>query len=333
MSDIFVEVTDEVEVAVAVVSETVEVTAGYSGPMGPQGATGPQGPQGDPGTTLHAELTDTATDGHPASAITFTPAGGIAATDVQAALEELDGEALRTETLAGSIVDAKGDLIVATAADTPARLAVGANGKSLIADSAATPGVAWAGPLAGLWDAVPASGTKRIGLPGVQFTGTATASYNTITDHFTPFVVTDPRGITVDTIYFEVTANPVTSATCYLGIFAADSAWQPTGAILGEVSQVVPNVAGNAVYSNALSLTLPPGRYLTAYCSTLQLTLRQQLFYLGYVAATMGSAHAQTWTKGRTPSAAWGAGSSYAWDTYTGNSSAKAPVLLKWSPV
>lgn len=43
-----------------------------------------------------------------------------------------------------SIVDAKGDLIAASAADTPARLAVGANGETLIADSTAATGLKWA---------------------------------------------------------------------------------------------------------------------------------------------------------------------------------------------
>lgn len=42
-----------------------------------------------------------------------------------------------------SIVDAKGDLIAATANDTPARLAVGANGTSLVADSTQTTGLGW----------------------------------------------------------------------------------------------------------------------------------------------------------------------------------------------
>jgi hypothetical protein len=42
-----------------------------------------------------------------------------------------------------SIVDAKGDLISATANDTPARLAVGANGETLVADSSATTGLRW----------------------------------------------------------------------------------------------------------------------------------------------------------------------------------------------
>jgi hypothetical protein len=44
-----------------------------------------------------------------------------------------------------TIVDAKGDLITATAADTPARLAVGSNGDTLVADSAATTGLRWQG--------------------------------------------------------------------------------------------------------------------------------------------------------------------------------------------
>jgi hypothetical protein len=43
-----------------------------------------------------------------------------------------------------TILDAKGDLIVATAADTPARLAVGSNGQYLKADSTTATGLAWA---------------------------------------------------------------------------------------------------------------------------------------------------------------------------------------------
>jgi hypothetical protein len=46
-----------------------------------------------------------------------------------------------------TLVDAKGDLIVATAADTVARQAVGSNGQVLVADSGQTNGVAWVDPL------------------------------------------------------------------------------------------------------------------------------------------------------------------------------------------
>jgi hypothetical protein len=51
--------------------------------------------------------------------------------------------------IAPTIVDAKGDLIAATAADTPARLAVGTNGQVLTADSTAATGLAWATPSGG----------------------------------------------------------------------------------------------------------------------------------------------------------------------------------------
>ena len=48
-----------------------------------------------------------------------------------------------SNAIQNAIVDAKGDLIAATAADTPARLAVGTNGQVLTADSAEATGLKW----------------------------------------------------------------------------------------------------------------------------------------------------------------------------------------------
>ena len=63
--------------------------------------------------------------------------------------------------IAKAIVDAKGDLIAATAADTPARLAVGTNGQVLTADSTAATGLKWS---SGAWTTyTPTLGNMVIG--------------------------------------------------------------------------------------------------------------------------------------------------------------------------
>lgn len=64
-----------------------------------------------------------------------------------------------------TIVDAKGDLIAATAADTPARLAVGANDTVLTADSSTATGLKWA--------AVSAGGMTLINTGGTTLTGSS----------------------------------------------------------------------------------------------------------------------------------------------------------------
>ena len=51
--------------------------------------------------------------------------------------------------IAKTIVDAKGDIIAATASDTVSRLAVGANDTVLTADSAQATGLKWAAPASG----------------------------------------------------------------------------------------------------------------------------------------------------------------------------------------
>ena len=63
-----------------------------------------------------------------------------------------------SNAIQNAIVDAKGDIIVATAADTPARLAVGTNGQVLKANSSTATGLEWASDSAGMTNPMTTTG-------------------------------------------------------------------------------------------------------------------------------------------------------------------------------
>ena len=65
--------------------------------------------------------------------------------DAAAARATLDGPS-NAEAILDTLIDAKGDMITATAADTPARLAVGSNGQFLTADSTQATGLKYGAP-------------------------------------------------------------------------------------------------------------------------------------------------------------------------------------------
>jgi hypothetical protein len=73
-----------------------------------------------------------------------------------------------------TIVDAKGDIIAATAADTPARLAVGANDTVLTADSSTATGLKWAAASSG------ATGWTLLNAGGTALTGAATITVSSL---------------------------------------------------------------------------------------------------------------------------------------------------------
>jgi len=113
-----------------------------------------------------------------------------------------------SNAIQNAIVDAKGDLIAATAADTPARLAVGTNGHVLTADSAEATGMKWAAPAGGgkVLQVVSATTNTSTNITTSTFTDT------TITATITPTSATSK-------ILIMIAANAVTyssSSTTYV---------------------------------------------------------------------------------------------------------------------
>jgi hypothetical protein len=86
---------------------------------------------------LAAHTGDTV-DAHDASAISFTPNGSIAATDVQTAIQEVRDEAGSGSVATDAIWDAAGDTVYGTGANTGVRLAAGSAGKLYQMNSGAT---------------------------------------------------------------------------------------------------------------------------------------------------------------------------------------------------
>ena len=128
---------------------------------------------------------------------TATGRAVVTATDAAAARTAIGAGTLSAETLPASLVDAKGDLLVGTAADTVARLAVGAtNGHVLTVDSAQTAGIKWATP-AGGGASIPdytVNGYQTI--PGMIVTGWDNNGISMTTGntyHTGPYVLTQAR--------------------------------------------------------------------------------------------------------------------------------------------
>lgn len=124
----------------------------------------------------------------------------VAITATATELNYVDGvtSAIQTQLdskIAKSLIDAKGDLIVGSADDTPAKLTVGTNGYILTANSSATNGVEWA--------AAPISLPSQTGNSGKYLTTDgSTASWGTVSSYSAPTIgsTSIASGATVTTI-------------------------------------------------------------------------------------------------------------------------------------
>lgn len=140
-----------------------------------------------------------------------------------------------SNAIQNAIVDAKGDLIAATAADTPARLAVGTNGQVLTADSTASTGLAWAAPVTGgmtLLSTTTLSGASTT-ISGIS------QSYNNLQVYVTGLTVSNQA---------EVSLRINGSSTLHFQYYLSNSS-----ATVGVVSNGSATLTGGATMDNAAS--------------------------------------------------------------------------------
>jgi len=109
------------------------------------GTTWIGGQLGGGGVTTADYLVGTAQAGLSAEIVVgTTPGGELGNTWASPTVDATHSGSAHTDFIAKAIVDVKGDLIAATAADTVARLAVGTDGYVLTASSGASTGLVWA---------------------------------------------------------------------------------------------------------------------------------------------------------------------------------------------
>ena len=108
-----------------------------------------------------------------------------------------------------NIVDAKGDIIAATAADTVARLAVGSNDQVLTADSSTATGLKWATPSSG--------GMTLLNTGGTALTGSSVTVSSLSTSYKKLFIVWN-KAYASTNADFGVRFNSDTGTNYYSGL-------------------------------------------------------------------------------------------------------------------
>ena len=145
-----------------------------------------------------------------------------------------------------ALLTTKGDLIAATGASTPARLAVGTNGQVLTADSTAATGVKWSGggSINAVYPSKPTSGSVYYMTAKTSNTLSTTTSQDLTTVSLTHYVPIYVGSITASRIGVRTqTTFTGVGVTMRLGIYNNDATLNIPTTVLLDAGQITPSAA------------------------------------------------------------------------------------------
>lgn len=243
---------------------------GETGPAGPQGGTGPEGPEGPQGAQGETGPAGAAgpqgeegPEGPAGPTGDTGPAGpGVAAGGATAdVLAKASGDDYDTEwvSLNGAYVP------VPAGAPTAGQILSATDDDPLTTD--------WIDAPSGS-GAIAEGRAKRtaatyLTIPGIDPVGVSTTVLNAnLVYYFPSYVVTT---ITIDQMLVEVTSAAAAGKVALLGIYNADTDWQPTSRVLSAGTVAIDALG---VKTLSVSESLAPGRYLFALTADAQASYR-----------------------------------------------------------
>jgi hypothetical protein len=163
---------------------------------------------------------------------------------------------VHTQYVTKALVDAKGDLVTATADNTPARLAVGSNGQVLVAASGESTGLIWQGPAEVIGIAVSdeetalTTGNAKVTfrMPFAMTLTAVRASLSTASTSGLPTFDINEGGTTILSTKLTIDANEKTSTTAATAPVISDTALADDAEITIDIDVAGTGAKGAKVY-------------------------------------------------------------------------------------
>ncbi len=163
---------------------------------------------------------------------------------------------VHTQYVTKALVDAKGDLVTATADNTPARLAVGSNGQVLVAASGESTGLIWQGPAEVIGIAVSdeetalTTGTAKVTfrMPFAMTLTAVRASLTTASTSGLPTFDINEGGTTILSTKLSIDANEKTSTTAATAAVISDTGLADDAEITIDIDVAGTGAKGAKVY-------------------------------------------------------------------------------------